>query len=58
MVTAIHFDVALQVIAEGVEATRMLAAQAADELWEHVGDEILATEGKGCGDFMDLAGAG
>jgi len=40
---AVHLDVAGQVIAEGIEAS--LARADGDDPVEHIGDEILATEG-------------
>ena len=53
---AVDFDVTLQVIAEGIQPSRMLAAQAPHELRKHVGDEVFSSEGEGGGE-VDAAGA-
>ena len=55
MMAAIDLDMALEVITEGVELTRVFAAETRDEFREHVGNQIFSAEGEGRGDFMRLA---
>lgn len=57
MVFAVDFDVTFEVPDVGGEAARVLRVEVADHLAEHIGDDVFAAEGEGCGHCCEIAGA-
>jgi hypothetical protein len=53
---AVDLDVALQVPTKDCELSSEQFVLIADESAKHVGDEVLAAKGEGCGDDMEFGG--